>query len=342
MKSNLILFLPIILFCISCGKDSVTPINEEISTASTFSGIICLVTNAQADPAFTFDMPYIDGVKLRLGWRNIEQSNNVYDWSLIDSYVEEARTRDKYLSISIAGGSASPQWLIAMLEPSEYVIARGNIVPNLWNETYVTEYIQFIEAFGARYVNEKYVSHITVSGIGYTNEPVIPPPFGLEVLEEWSISSNRIIDAYIANFPAKAISIPIHTQISTEDTWDFFKEHVLNPTYLKSENIGLEYHGLDATASSIEGTIADNYYQEIKDISEFRTTGYQFVCSTIGNSVCDPAWVNGSSQNTDNLLQRTLEAGVINGADFIEVYANDASDPTNLELFKSISTLLKE
>ena len=175
--------------------------------------------------------------------------------------------------------------------------------------------------------------NITISGIGYTNEPLFPPPFGLEVLEEWAISSNRIIDAYITSFPEKPLPLVAHTQISAEDTWDFFKEHILSAAYLKSENIGLEYYGLDATASSIEVTIADNCYQEIKDIDEFRTTGYQFVCSTVGNSVCDPAWVNGSSQNMDNLLQRTLEAGVINGADFIEVYANDCSDPANFELF---------
>lgn len=328
-------------FVISCTNDSTAVLNEEGSATSTYSGIICLVSNAEADPATAFDMPYLDGVKLRLGWRTIEQSDNVYHWDIIDEYVEEARSRDKYLSISISGGSASPQWLIDRLDTSEFVVARGNIIPNLWNETYVTQYIEFIVAFGTRYANEKYVSHITLSGIGYTNEPIIPPPFGSEVLEKWAVSSNRIIDAYVANFPGKPISMAVHSQLATENTWNFFKERVVAPTYLKSEHIGLEYHGLDATASPTEGTIADSYYQEIKDIEEFRTTGYQFVCSTISNTVCDPAWVNGSSQNTDNLLRRTMEAGLINGADFIEVYANDCADTANFELFKMISAELK-
>ena len=342
MKLISTILLSIAFLSVSCINDSNTSSDEETPSSKVYAGIICLVSNPLADPGVSFEMPYIDGVKLRLGWRNIERTNNEYDWSLIDRYVAEAKTRDKYLSISIAGGSASPQWLIDMLSPEDYVVARGNIIPNLWNELYVTEYIQFVEAFGARYANEKYVSHITISGIGYTNEPVIPPPYGLEVLEQWGVASNRIIEAYIDGFPSKPLSIVAYTQIPTQDTWSFFKEHVLASSYLKSEIIGLEYHGLNATASPTEGTIADNYYQEIKDIEASRTTGYQLVCSTIANSVCEPAWVQGTSQNRNNLLQRTLEAGVLNGADFIEIYANDCADPANLELFKDISKRLKE
>lgn len=326
----------------SCQKDDSVTIQETTISNNKYSGIICLVENAQASPSIAFNVPYIDGVKLRLGWSNVEPINNQFDWTLIDAYVAEAQTLNKQLSISIAGGVASPQWLIDLLDSNDFVEVRGNIVPNLWNETYLTEYMEFIEAFGNRYANDEAVSHITISGIGFSNEPVIPPPYGTEVLEVWSLAANQIIETYINSFDNKPLTLPIHTQIPNQDTWLFFKENILELTYQKSETIGLEYHGLDATASPTEGTIADNYYNEIKRISDSRHTGYQFVCSTIENPVCDPAWVNGSSTNTDNLLQRTLEAGIANGADFIEVYANDCSNPSYFDMFKTVSETLKK
>lgn len=330
-----------LLISSSCNETTNHAVEEIANNNLYYSGIISLVEDANSDPSIAFDMPFVDGVKLRLGWRNVEPLNNEFDWTLIDSYIKKAQELNKQLSISIAGGATSPQWLIDKLHVDEYVQVRGSLVPKLWNEVYVNEYIEMVKAFASRYNYNIYASHITISGIGFSNEPVIPSPYGVANLAEWAVAANKIVDAYVTNFTNKPLTLAVHTQVPNEDTWAFFKENIIDVAYQKSETIGLEYHGLDATASPNEGTIADNYYNEIIKISDSRHVGYQFVCSTIANPVCDPNWVKGSSNNTQNLLQRTLEAGVRNGAHFIEVYANDCSTPLNYELFKKVSEELR-
>jgi uncharacterized repeat protein (TIGR01451 family) len=54
----------------------------------------------------------VDGMRIRLGWKDIETADGVYDWSLIDDCVALAAISGKFIGVSVFAGTSSPPWLM--------------------------------------------------------------------------------------------------------------------------------------------------------------------------------------------------------------------------------------
>ena len=53
----------------------------------------------------------VDGMRIRVGWKEIETADGVYDWSLIDECLANAATSGKVAGISVGAGIGCPAWL---------------------------------------------------------------------------------------------------------------------------------------------------------------------------------------------------------------------------------------
>ena len=48
---------------------------------------------------------------MRVAWKNIETTDGVYDWSLIDECLANAAASGKVVGISVGAGIGCPAWL---------------------------------------------------------------------------------------------------------------------------------------------------------------------------------------------------------------------------------------
>ena len=53
----------------------------------------------------------VDGLRIRLAWKDIETADGVYDWSPIDECLALSATNGKVLGISVGAGIGCPAWL---------------------------------------------------------------------------------------------------------------------------------------------------------------------------------------------------------------------------------------
>jgi hypothetical protein len=54
----------------------------------------------------------VDGLRIRIGWSEVETADNVYNWPLIDDCLALARTSGKFIGLGVAGGLSAPPWLM--------------------------------------------------------------------------------------------------------------------------------------------------------------------------------------------------------------------------------------
>ena len=82
------------------------------------AGIMDLPGSISADePIGTIDdhpwlNPNVDGLRIRVGWSDIETSDNVYNWPLIDDCLANAVTSGKFIGLGVTGGINTPPWLL--------------------------------------------------------------------------------------------------------------------------------------------------------------------------------------------------------------------------------------
>ena len=63
-----------------------------------------------------YDHPWqnvnVDGMRIRMGWEDIETQDGVYNWHLIDDCLALAATNGKFIGLSVVAGIKSPPWLM--------------------------------------------------------------------------------------------------------------------------------------------------------------------------------------------------------------------------------------
>lgn len=289
-------------------------------------GIVYLPDGPLADRGAPFANPAVAGVKLRIGWRDVETAPSVYDWSELDAWVAAAWAADGFVSFSVIAGSRSPTWLLSEPGVEAIEVQRGGRTirfPLPWSPEVLRAWTRFIAAFGARYDSEPRLAYVTAAGFGWAAETTLPshPDLSADTLDLWSAAAAEVLLAYRDAFPTTPFTIALHNNlVPGADPQPAF-DAVLSQLYDAAPGrFGLENHGLNATSSASEGSEDANIHAELRRQSPHRPVGYQMVCSTTTNDVCQPEWVRGT-------LAEALEAGVELGAQFIEVYANDCDQP---------------
>lgn len=121
------------------------------------------------DPAFDQAVEY---VRPSQGWAGMNPEPGVYDWSIIDGSIAEARGRGNLLSLRVYtmrhpewDGHKVPQWV---LDDGAALLDNGE--PDYSNAVYQEHWARFVEALRARYDGHPDLAFIDVSGYGNYNE----------------------------------------------------------------------------------------------------------------------------------------------------------------------------
>lgn len=284
--------------------------------------------NSPFDPTL-LDKPYIDGMALQVGWRDVEVSQGSYDWRRLDRTVDEARRRGKKVTLHLLP-LRPPEWLFAagaekycftMPTRAQFMSGRElcEVIP--WDPVYLERWSRLVTEFGRHYGNDAAV--LAVSVTAPAPEMVLPggipgsPTFrDLErryskptYLAAWK----RMIDIYQASFPSKpkfvAPGIVLFDEFFADDVVAYARERFGQDLWLF--NAGLRADGVPQKTMG-RGHIAALLEQHART----GTLGLQ----TIWSSTNDPG------NRMRGALRETLEQGLHMGGRYFEVYAADVSN----------------
>jgi len=280
--------------------------------------------------------PVVAGLRLQIRWTDIQpDSETLFDWSTIDKQVANAQTYNKQLGISLVILSAPPSWLTALPGVKTYLLPpkNGQTMPIVlpWDPIVQPKIINFITQLCLRY--DGLADYIVMGGLGFNTESYMPDPadIGLdltlsEAVTAWTGSSNTIIDAYGANLHSTPFIIAAGVPFTGTDAPTALTNVVSRAVTMYGPGFGIMQWGLNANSNT--GYMPNAL---IAQYSPTNPAGFQFLCPVAGN---DNGKVLGGT------LEQTLDAGIALGAQWIEIYGEDADNPDYAAAFASASAAL--
>jgi len=180
-----------------------------------YAGIYCLPSGEKPDkPVDLTGRPWkandLTGVALRSTWSVIEKKKDEYNWSLFDQGLALARQNNKKISLSVAAGGFTPDWLRAegatsldlIMQPNFTKQQEVNWVPP-WDPVLQKEWATFVQAMAVRYDNDPHVSYVYIGGPGiYIESYVVQKQDDYEKfaamggLKKWIEGTKTLIDIY--------------------------------------------------------------------------------------------------------------------------------------------------
>ena len=162
--------------------------------------------------------PYVDGILVRVAWKDLETADNTYNWALIDSQITAAQTYGKKIALAVGGGPNSPTWLFNQGAQSlSFTIPFSGTIPIPWDTIFLTKWTEFITALGNRYADDTtiqlvYLTHSTSNGFEM-QLPFNPTPSytSISYTDQKLIDSwKQIIDTYNTAFPNHYLTNDFH------------------------------------------------------------------------------------------------------------------------------------
>jgi hypothetical protein len=282
--------------------------------------------------------PFISGISWRFRWKTIQPRDNEYSWELIDRAIEVSGKAGRKAMLRVIAGISTPEWLYQMdiksFEFSNTDLANPKTykdrlrMPIPWDEVYLTQWQEFIQAFGQRYNGNPHIYSIQMTGGGHIGEMNLPKAHkkwqqvgysDAKLIAAWQ----RIIDAYQKAFPDTPTNLDINEPLGR-------RSNVLNPvvSYVLVTYPGkvyLQQNGLKADFAQ-----ENRIRQIIREASAKTTVGYQMV------------------GGKDHLHERTGDriAAFRNALEdrvgYVEVYAADVRDPAQQRALQFLATRSEE
>jgi hypothetical protein len=143
-------------------------------TIAPYPGIYIFLDKGESSPS---DYPFLTGANMTFFWQDIELSDQYFDWSPVDDWLETQSRLGKAANIGFSvydgrccGGHTIPPW---MLWEDETSVVRCDTmqwaIPRYWGAYYQKQYKEFIQAFAQRYDNDPRVAWIEI-GTGIFGE----------------------------------------------------------------------------------------------------------------------------------------------------------------------------
>jgi glycosyl hydrolase family 42 (putative beta-galactosidase) len=299
--------------------------------------------------------PDVYGVFLRLHWDRMEPENGKFDWSFIDPELKRIADAGKKISIGIAAGSYSPDWIykegVPALDFDEFRKegkgpAFSAKIPVPWNEKYLQAWTGFIKALAdhLKSMPEVYknITLIKISGInistieirlprqkGISNErgrgtdaPAIWRNAGYKpqlVRQAWK----QILQSYNENFGDKYLSMAIIPKVGFPLIDDSGKEMGENKDYDFTKVLVDDAHEflkdrfvVQWNAVGVKGNIP-----KIMDWVSGKgiKIGYQLEESDLGKPEC----LEKKTPCDQEMFKAVLNTAVNNNAAFVEIFVKD-------------------
>lgn len=161
---------------------------------------------------------FVNGILVRIGWKDIEPVDNSYNWALLDNQIAVANTYGKKISLAIGGGPNTPSWLYTLGVPTySYSVPFSGTIPIIWNTTFINKWTEFISALGNHYKNDTtivlvYITNATTNGYEM-QMPYSPTPSysssgyaDSKVIDSWK----QVIDTFLVAFPDHYLTNDFH------------------------------------------------------------------------------------------------------------------------------------
>lgn len=268
----------------------------------------------------------IDGVALQIGWTSMETSDDVFDWTTLDTALKTAKDSGKRVTLHIFPGGplGIAQWLKNAGVETYSVSFRGRtreeVLP--WDQTFLSQYSQFLNSLAEHLSSAGYLSTVARISVGVPvgemdlvacRDNTLASVYSYN-RDTYLSSWKTMIDAHATAFPSikKFISAPVGLICYPDRDTQFFTD-VMDYAFKKS---GAMFVPFAADLTSVGSDRMKPYTNMVSS----RGLGYQ----PIWSSTNDPSnRVKGVYP--EKLLQSTCKA-VADGADYVEIYAVDVSN----------------
>ena len=98
----------------------------------------------------TYKNPSIDGVIVRIDWKDLEPQENSFRWQILDSVFSQARANGKWVGLIIVPGFGTPDWALSGVKTGLFdkKYGRGSgqkaVLPLPWNAVYINRWLAFL------------------------------------------------------------------------------------------------------------------------------------------------------------------------------------------------------
>jgi len=165
----------LILLRVGVALSLLTPSLSRAQVIPQTTGIFAINPGASASlsslstisPSILAD-PYVKGILVRFGWNDIEATEGVYDWSVIDGLLSQAAANGKQITLGVMAGYLTPSWVYGDgAQPFKFLwdvptfgpaLCSVQSIPIPWDPIFLEKWQTFVQAMGARYTNPTLVS----------------------------------------------------------------------------------------------------------------------------------------------------------------------------------------
>jgi hypothetical protein len=264
---------------------------------------------------------------LRTDWATIESADGQFDWSFLDAGMALGQAHNKNIGISVDAGVSSPAWIYSIGAKSFTLTGYGTM-PAPWDPIFQSAWKDFLTQLAARYDSNPQLAFVTMAGPGRTEEYFFAKT-AADVAElaaaggpqVWVTAANQVTVLFATVFastpffcatgqPAPGVGSDMMTQVV---------------------NYGLSAYPERFGVQSNELTVSiptNGLFPHTK----INTTGL----SPVGYQMLGTV----SSGRLGGTLQQALTNGIVNGAQFIEVYDVDCEDPTQQSVISTANQQL--
>lgn len=282
-------------------------------------------------------LPFVEGFLVRIGWRDIEPTRGVYDWSRLHDQLNLAQASGKKVALAVVQGSGSPTWLAAEGVPFiSYPFAGQTLsVPAAWDPTYQTIWTETVLALGAEFGADPRISLVHVVSSSH-NGFEMQLPLGQEAnfiaagyteqgyIDAWKSS----IDAYVAAFPFHPLDVEVHPVFGSDNVAD-------QVTACGLQQLGADYGAFGAWWSVSNATqVYAGMFNILTTTAQVSFSGVQVVGS----------WVT-TPERFNNDLQTYLDAyslALTSGFHYAEIWNADLLDSGLQAHWPSLNTALHQ
>lgn len=186
---------------------------------------------------------FVDGVLVRLNWKDLEPTDDNFDWTLIENQIDSANYYGIKISLGVGAGDNLPDWLIPQVATYTFDF-QGNTstrVPS-WDATFLSEWTEFVTALGNEFGGNSTIDLVYITNSS-ANGFEMQLPFGT-VTPDWNTlgyseenfinSWKTVVDAFDSAFPNTYLSNDFHPVLGSNAPADSIYEYA-------SSTIGSRY-----------------------------------------------------------------------------------------------------
>lgn len=299
-------------------------------------GVFSLSTAGAKCQQSVLQNPNVDGISVRQNWSDLEPSENVYDFSYLESEIGRAAAVGKPVLLRINTQTHKPQWVTDAITKAGGTFVtfpdgkdgEPTCIPVFWDPTFLAKKKAMIAALGAHFRNNPTVQIVWSSFANSSSEDWNVPhsTIDIPIWQQAGYTSaklldagKQIIDATMAAFPNQYVTLAVAGNGSGLDpdknyvarnaiatakaSWPgrlIVQKNDLSTANPAPPGIGTLFEPIWDNRPAVAGQMLDSCYD-------------------------DPTYrVNsGVAGNDADILQRSVNIGVSYGMKYIEIYQTD-------------------